>query len=713
MFMKRGKAQTESVDMFAGMDDDDTSTAVAKPSKRVAELEHIIETLDTLFEVGDDCINPVTGEVVLDNEYDALKKELWDLNPNSRIFKSVTSSKSKVRGKKVIHDPPMTSINKCNGTEAEKSTIFIKWIRDAQEPIPIQERPKALDSHLKQNFCMSYKHDGIAVSLEYERGVLKRAGLRSKSGMDGIDVTDKMMFVQGVPQMLAVNETCIIRGELETTYQEYQRQCDILGDNAKANPRAHTAGSLNLKDLDEFKTRGIRFIAYNIIGLEKKYYVTEIQRAAWAQKVLGLNYVKTFPFTWDMLKVMEQNHRKIDFAVDGVVISVNNLTYQQLCGTTGGKKTGNPKGKLAWKFADEKREVVVNKIVWQTGRTGNVTPVLQFDGVQLEGTTVVKCTAHNVGIIRTNKIGIGSRIEVIKSGKIIPKINKVVEAKGRVIVPKDCPSCRGPLNEEEGSDNALALVCTNKDCPAQNIKALNHWLTVLGVKGISESTITKLMEAGFLQKRSDYYKINADDLMNNGFTMRTALLIEARIHMIPEPEQIKDTVPLVDAIKKAVRQKKQIPLDKFFAAFGMDGAGKEVGRILMKQFGDFDKIRKMGEAELLDVDGIGPITAKSIVEFFEANADEINELLKYIELTVPKQGGKLKGTAFVLSGTLDGGKQKWKDAIESAGGEVKGSVGKSVSYLVAGEGSGSKSDKAKKLGIKIINEQELEKLLNG
>ena len=674
--------------------------------KRVKELEKIIKALDTAFEKGEDCINPLTGEVVLDNEYDALKAELFKLAPKSKIFTTVTASSAKVSGDKVIHNPPMTSINKCNGTEDEKEKILRKWIADAELSIPAKER-----GDLERNFCMSFKHDGIACSLEYENGTLIRAGLRSKSGKDGINVTEKTRYIEGIPQTLPSSFTCIIRGELETTISEFDRVSAELGEDAKANPRAHTAGSMNLKTAKAIKGRGLRFIAYNII-MDNPPYKTEIERAKCATDILGINYVKTVPFSMKKLELFESQHRRLDFMVDGVVVSVNNLEYQEDCGTSGDKDTGNPKGKLAWKFKDEIKETIVTTVVWQTGRTGNVTPVLMINPVQLEGTTVAKCTAHNVGIIKSNKIGIGSKVEIIKSGKIIPKLYRVVEAKGSVDIPKNCPSCGDGLLEVDGYDGALSLVCDNADCPAQGIKNLYHYLKTLGCKGVAESTINKLSDAGLLLKRSDFYKLTLGTLLNHGITERTAVLILARIWMIPSPEQEKDNVVLKDKLKKI--DKITVPMEKFIASFGMDGAGKEVGRLLSKKYRDFDVIRNLTTDDLESVPGIGFITAKSVTEFFTRNKKEIDELLKFVTLEAPAgKSGKFDGKKFVLSGSMDMGKDYWKEQIENQGGEIKTSVSKKVHFVVAGPGSGAKSEKATELGIPILEEEELEAMLKG
>jgi DNA ligase (NAD+) len=682
--------------------------------KRIKELEKIIIALDTAFEKGDDCINPITKEVVLDNEYDALKRELETLCPESKIFQTVTASTAKNDGKKIIHDPPMTSINKCNGTEKEKDSILHKFFDDCLKVdniTPMSDR-KSWPYWLKCFFVMSYKHDGLALSCEYEKGELKRVGLRSKSGMDGINVTDKAQYIAGIPQKLSQPVTCKVRGEVETTIGTFNRVNASLSDkDQKANPRAYTAGSMGQKTAEKMKDRGLRFTAYNVVDIENPPYKTEIERAKWTSR-LGFHFVKTVPFTYDMLKTFEDNHRRLNFMVDGAVISVNNLALQEALGKTGSKATGNPKGKIAFKFKDEVKNAVVKDIVWQTGRTGNITPVLIFDGIQLEGTTVSRCTAHNLGMIKSNNIGIGSKIEIIKSGKIIPKIHKVVDAKGSANIPTECPTCSGNLEVDKGSDGAEALVCKNSKCSAQNVKNLNHWMKILGVKGIAGSTIEKLIDAGVVQTPGDFYRLTVNGLIDVGFTKRTAVLIVARAWMVNGPENIKDDNLIIDAIKGHKASKIKIPLAKFFAAFGMKNAGKEAGRILEQKVGNWDKIKNLTESELLAFDGIGPTMAKEIVQYFKENKDMVEDVEQYFRIDAKVIKGKFGGKNFVLSGSLEGGKDFWRDEIEAKGGTVKSSVSKKTDYLIAGDGSGSKSDKANELNIPILTVDELEDLLN-
>jgi DNA ligase (NAD+) len=716
-------AKVEEIDMFSGNAPQKTLPKTLNDS-RVKELEHIIETLDTLFELGEECVNPITGEVVSDNEYDALRKELFQLSPNSPAFLDVTLSTREAIGKKIVHNPPMTSISKCNGTEEEKQEILLKWFKDC---LPKDVKPMKFGDDkrviLLDFFSMSMKLDGIAISLEYEKGVLKRAGLRSKTGKDGIDVTDKAIYIDGIPKTLPVDITCKIRGELLTPIDVFEkknkefRERKEKGEKVRVftNARAYTAGSMNLKmdkeGAKEFKDRGIGFIAYNVVGLENPPYKGEVGRSRWIISTLKMPSVPTDHFSFATIEKWENKHRNLPFMTDGIVISVDNLEKQKELGTHGKSDTGNPKGKIAWKFKDEIKEVMVDQVVWQTGRIGNITPVLIFNGVQLEGTTVSRCTAHNVGIIKTNKIGRGSTVKIIKSGKIIPKLKEVVKARGKVNIPTACPSCGGDVKEVEGSNDALALVCKNSLCPAQNIKNLNHFLTRLGVKGIAESTIDKLVELGLVQKPGDFYKLYMIDLMDAGITERTAWLIIARIWMVHEPEQIKDGKELAKAIKQKINKRIPIPANIFFSAFGIKNAGREAGRILASKYDSWKDIKKATEKELQSMDGIGPIMAKEIVAFFENNESMIEDVEINFDIQFAKQSGGLDGKMFVLSGSLDGGKSKWKKAIEEAGGVVKSSVGKRISYLVAGEGSGSKSDKAKELGVSIISVEELQKML--
>lgn len=677
----------------------------------IKRLETIIKTLDTAYHTtGEECRNPFTNEIITDNEYDQLKKKLKQLDPNNEIFTTVFASQEELIGNKIVHNPPMTSISKCNGIQEEKEETLLKWMRDCITNYDINNFEQAEKNNC---FSMSYKHDGIALSLEYENGKLMRAGLRSKSGVDGIDCTAKAKVIKGIPTILSKPLTLTIRGEIETDIKTFAEKNTTLPEkDRKTNPRAYTAGAMNRKTAAEMKDMGLRFIAYNILNFQNPPYKTEIERAKWAEEILGVNFVKTIPFTFKHLNAFEQVHRQLDFMVDGVVISINDLNAQVDLGTHGNRASANPKGKIAWKFADEIKTAIVTSIEWQTGRTGTITPVLNFDGIQLEGTTVSKCTAHNLGIIKKNKIGIGSKIAIIKSGKIIPKIKEIIEAKGEVLIPNTCPTCGEDTREIEGCNSTESLICDNINCPAQNVQNLDHYLKRIGVKGIAESTIAKLCESELVEEPADFYKLTLEDLINIGFKERSATLILARIRMVNAPEQEKDNNFLQLFIHKIKDKKISIKLETLIAALGIDGAGRELGRILAENYNNFEEIRALTIEQLSSHDGIGHITASNVVKYFQENNDKIDRLLNYIRLEVTKKKtGNLEGKQICLSGIFPGGKNKWKKIIEDNGGKVTSSVSKKIDYLVASDGSGSKSDKARKFNIPIITVDDLEKMI--
>ena len=446
----------------------------------IKKLEEIIKTLDTLYHKGDDCVHPYTLEIISDNQYDALRKKLFDLCPNSKIFNTITAEDAQNNKNRIVHSPPMTSINKCNGSKIEKKNILDKWIKDCGQ---IEE-----DS----DYSMNYKLDGIALSLNYKNGILQSAGLRSKSGIDGQDITDKTEYIEGILQQLPLNINCTIRGEVLTpisVFEEKNKELEEKNEKTYSNARAYSAGALNHKTISKMKDKGLRFVAYNILNFKDAPYKTEIERAKWAENKLKIDFVKTISFDRKTLEILEENHKKLDYMIDGCVLSVNNLEMQEKLGKTGNRENGNPKGKIAFKFADEVKKTVVKDIIWQTGRVGSISPVLILKPIELEGTCVKRCTAHNLGLLLENRIGMGSEIEIIKSGKIIPKIHKVITTSEELNIPEHCPSCGSPTEIKDGNNDSKSLVCNNIDCPAQNIKTFDHYFKSLNIKGIDEKGI--------------------------------------------------------------------------------------------------------------------------------------------------------------------------------------------------------------------------------
>tara|TARA_Y100000310_G_scaffold233979_2_gene236866 strand:- start:3402 stop:5504 length:2103 start_codon:yes stop_codon:yes gene_type:complete len=676
-------------------------------------LERVITHLDTLYEQGEDCIHPDTGDAVADSKYDEYKDKLKRLRPDSEIFKSVTASKVEADVSLVQHDPPMTSISKINGEDDEKEKMLHKWLQDLV--------PKDWGSGY---FVMGYKHDGVACALYYEEGKLVRAALRPRDGINGESIIDNVKFVEGVPIELPEKITCSIRGELECPISVFNslNGSDAVGGRQFANPRNYTAGSIRqFKDVRKTRARKLKFTAYAIENLDNPPYKTEIERAEWCVKTLGIPFVPLRIFSKLRLAEMEEKSVDLDFEVDGIVISVNDLEAQEQLGRHGDQTTGNPKGKIAWKFKDEIAKVIVRNIRWQAGRTGKLTPVLEFDGVQLEGTTVTQCTAHNAGVVMQHEIEQGVQIELKKSGKIIPKFERVVSKRTSdksfgLDVPV-CPSCNivDVRTRESGSKKdgnwTCEFVCVNEECPAKQVGSLVHYLTTMGVKGLSTSVTSKLVEMGLVKNRADFYSLNSVQLVEADIRQRTALLTIARIWMVRNPEKIKDNVKLSDEILKAIRQRVTVPVETFIAALGIVGAGKGTARALASHFkGDFDKIRKATKEELIAVEDVGEKTAGLLVDFFASHKHEIDDLGNFVEVEAPKIG-KLSGKTFVFTGSFPGGKTPHQKAVADLGGKVGTSVSKKTDYVVVGADAGAKEKKADELSIPKISLEELKEML--
>lgn len=694
----------------------------------VAELEALIIALDTLYEAGDECINPITGKIVPDNEYDALRKRLAEIAPNSSILKEITASELKQHSKKVTHNPPMTSISKAIGPLDEKTDTLADFIDKVKKELNYQESEEKF-------LVQAYKRDGVAVALYYEKGKLVRAGLRPRNGTEGEDVTENVKNVEGIAQELwehdndgkptkFLNITCCIRGEIECKKSVFRKivedwQNPVYGlDSEPKNPRNYAAGSIRqFSNPLVTKERKLSFTAYSILGMSFK---TEIERAKYCNARLKIPFVQVRPFRWQDLQKLEDLANKLDYEVDGVVISVNNLEDAEQMGTHGNTPTGNPKAKIAWKFAEESAIVEIESIEWTPGRTGKLTPVCKFrDPVQLDGTTVSQCTGHSLGFMDgSSKASLGeitkwTEVRIIKSGKIIPKIIEIIKPWGYSSTsdfPEKCPSCNSKLEIRQG-DEGKDLVCNNEFCGVRAVAKLTHYLSTLGVKGIADSIVTKLLDEKLVQYPDEFYNLKVNKLEEIGYTKRQALLIVARLYMHEDPAHATDEEleKFIDDMYEAEKPLK-IPAWQFFAALGIPTAGKTAGQALVNHFGTFEAIQAATLEQLQEVEGLGQITAESVFHFMKEYDGMISYLLNVIA-TEGKKQGKLSGKTFVLSGGFPQGKQFWEKKVQNLGAVVSGSVSKNTSFVVIGTDAGSKADKAKQLNIPTLSLNELEKML--
>ena len=694
----------------------------------ISKVEDAIVALDISFNDGQDPI--FDGRVVSNTDYDLMRNWLRSKKPRSAALALIDNARLDPNATTFKHVPAFVSLNKINHEkEAAKYAELIEWLKERQKDIN-WDNFDITDNYtgIMPMFTQAYKIDGVAGRIYYEEGKLVKAGLRPHDGDDGEDVSKNVKYIQCIPEYLPKPYTLSITGEFYVTISDFHKINKKLfekGEKLRANPRAATVSGIR-QFLDPKKTKEgrVRFIGYSIENFEGKLpYKDEMHRAKWCNTVLGVPFLQVRPFRVQDLKAMEENVPNLDYEVDGVVISVRNLEEQEQCGRHGRSSIANPKGKVAWKFQEQSADVKVKNIIWQVGRTGRIVPVLIFDGVILAGTTVTRATAHNFGFLERNRIGIGTIVKIIKSGKIIPKVIGVVKyhmtenfMQTYNWYPNTCPCCAGKVAIQVGGkvkgskEQNKDLQCLNAKCGARNIAGLCHYLQTFGVKGIAESIAGDLIQQG-VDTWSDLYQLTVTELSEAGLSHRQALLTIAAIHMISNPSRIKSNDLLTIEIAKAQKKRKKVKAAKLIAALGIPNIAEGTGDILINHFKTIDNLLNAHLHQLAAIPDIGMVKADSIVTFFDENDDKIQRLLKHLDIELPAQGN-LSDTVFVLSGTLPQSKEYWKARIEEQGGIVKTSVGRGTHYLVAGPGSGSKSEKAEEMGIKIIDTEQLEKMLN-
>ena len=675
------------------------------------QLEEIIEVLDTLYDEGQDCINPIDGKEVSDPEYDCFRPRLKKLRPDSRIFTTPSATKRKVQGAMIKHDPPMVSIEKANGSDRRER--LAKFLQESMTRAGYTSKVhNKRDNTDHAIFAQSYKRDGVAVAIKWEKGELVSAGLRPRDGVNGEDVTANIIHVQGVPQTLPLPLDIEIRGELECQIATFKKVNDSLtaaGEDTYANPRMFTSGTIRkMKDADPKRIANLNFTGYIVIGHHDPDLVTAIQQAKWVNKTLKVNFVRKEPFRGSQLLVMEKNAATLPYEVDGVVVEVNNFEDCEQLGTHGDNPIGNPRGKMAWKFNERDYAATVKNIRWQTGRTGRVTPVLEFDAVLIDGTNVVNCTASNLGIVKGLGLGLAAKITIIKSGKIIPKIYSVKKKAPKVGHPDKCPSCGSTLSVVPGGGTSticgkevdvMDLVCKSDACPAQNIQAFSHYLKTIGCKGVGGAKIDQLLSAGAVQRFGDFYNLTTGQLQKAGFSERQSVLILASIWKLRSPEKERDNKALLKKICKAQGKGLKVSMQMFIESLGIPQSGKGTARRLADTFGTMDSLFDATKDELLAVDDVGPKTADSLFSFFAAKKNDIKYMMQFVKIEAPATG-PLAGMTFVFTGGFDGGKKKWQYLVESNGGKIGSSVSKKTDYVVIGTDAGSKETKARELNQK-------------
>jgi DNA ligase (NAD+) len=648
--------------------------------------------------------------IISDAEYDQLLQELRRLeeahpelitpdSPTQRI-----GAPPRPEFRKVIHPVPMTSLS--NAFNEEDMRAWLARIRRLlPEDLPAEELA----------FVVEPKFDGLAVALTYETGILVRGATRG-DGIEGEDVTENLRTVKSIPLRIPVApdgppapERMEVRGEVYlpiADFNQLNQEQMAKGERLYANPRNAAAGSVRQLDSRITARRRLAFFAYAIGYLEGGPSFISHWEALMYLKELGFPVSQDIRRTHDFEEVLrfirEWGERRdhLPYEADGVVIKVDSLVLQQRLGIVGNA----PRWAIAYKFPPREATTRVLSIEVNVGRTGVLTPYAVLEPVNVGGVTVRQATLHNFEDLMRKDIRVGDTVIVVRAGEVIPQVVKpILERRPPdskpYAMPTHCPSCGEPVVKPEGE---VAVYCVNAACPAQLVRRVEHFVSrgAMDIVGFGERIAEQLIEAGLIHDVSDIYSLK-----------------DKREHLL-QLEGFGEKK--VDNLLKAIEASKQQPLERLVTALGIRGVGNIVAKTLVEHFPSLDALAAATEEELQRVEGIGPEIARSVVDWFARPRHQ--EVLRKLRAAgvrteaapraVAEGAAPLRGLTFVITGTLPTlSRDQARALIEAAGGKVTDSVSRKTDYLVLGENPGSKLEKARELGIKIIDEATLRQMI--
>jgi DNA ligase (NAD+) len=668
-----------------------------KAAERASKLRAEIEEHNRRYYVED-------APTISDAEYDALFRELEALEREYPSLKSPDSPTQRVGGapvaafETVTHRVPMLSIG--NAFTTEEAEAFDRRVREAlgADVVEYEAEPK---------------FDGLAVSLAYENGALKGGGTRG-DGYTGENVTANLKTIGAIPLRLGngrnVPPYVEVRGEVLMLKRDFERLNEAQtarGEKTFVNPRNAAAGALRQLDPKMTAKRKLTFFAYGIGAVE---WGPRQRPPATQSALLELLASLHLPVTREraavrgvagLLKYYQRIGDRRDglpYQIDGVVYKVNDLAQQQRLGFV----SRAPRFALAHKFPAEEMSTEVVGIEVQVGRTGALTPVAKLKPVFVGGVTVTNATLHNEDEVRRKDVRIGDTVIVRRAGDVIPEVVRTLVEKRpkgarEFTMPRKCPECGSAVVRLP--DEAVARCSGGLVCPAQRKGLLLHFASrrAMDIEGLGDKLVDQLVDGGIVHTPADLYKLGVVAL--------------AELERMAE-KSAANVVGAIDGSRKTT-------LARFIYALGIRHVGEETAKDLARHFGKLDALISADEAALLSVEDVGPVLAESIHQFFaEAHNREVIAQLRAAGVQWPESepkrvaARKLQGLTFVLTGTLPTlTRDEAKDLIESQGGKVASSVSKKTSYVVAGTDPGSKLDRATELGVAIIDEQELRKLV--
>lgn len=639
----------------------------------------------------------LNAPVISDYEYDQLFDELKSLeaqhpelitpdSPTQRVGNELTGG-----FKEVAHSVPMLSLE--NTYSSEEIYEFDKRVKKESEDSP--------------EYVVELKIDGTAVALTYRNGKLFQGSTRG-NGNTGDDITHNVRTIKSVPLVLQkTNDESLlnieVRGEVFLPKKSFE-QCNIerekAGEPLFANPRNAAAGSLKNLNPEVTSKRGLDiFIHTSPYPIKNTHYEALKTMEKIGFKINPETKVcKNIEEVVDFCNSWEDRRKNLPYEVDGMVIKVNSFDMQRKLGATG----KNPKWAIAYKFPATEVTTILEDILLQVGRTGIITPVARLKPILLAGSTISRATLHNADEISRKDIRIGDTVFIKKGGEVIPEVIKPVTenrtGKEKIFkMPDNCPVCKEKLVKYE---NEVAWRCENLQCPAQTQRRIEYFVSknAMSIEDLGEKVVSRLMDAGFIKNAVDIYKLKD----------RRAELIE--LDRMGEKS--------VDNLLAEIEKSKNIELEHLIFALGIRHIGVHTAKLLAKSFTGIDELKSATLEELTEIREIGEIVAKAIIDFFksEENCEIIEELRKAgVKLYRDKKvsiGEKFTNKTFVLTGTLAGfTRDEVTEIIEKEGGRVSSSVSAKTNFVLAGEATGSKYDKAKKLGVKIITEEEFREMI--
>jgi DNA ligase (NAD+) len=636
-----------------------------------------------------------------DQEFDQLMRQLKDLEAGHPDLITPDSPTQRVGGKpregfvKVRHSSAMLSLDNTYSEDELRG-----WERRVHE----------LSGRKDVDYVCELKLDGMSLSLGYDDGHLVR-GITRGDGTVGEDVTLNVRTVRSVPlsipkeklQKADIPANFEVRGELlmpTAAFKKLNQERERAGLATFANPRNFTAGTVRQLDATITAQRPLDFFAYQLLQNGRTYFdrhwkTLEALDAAGFKVNKARKLVHSIDEVWDFIQQWEPKRESLPYEIDGIVVKVDRTALQDELGFTGKA----PRWAIAYKYAARAGITKLENVRWQVGRTGKLTPVAELAPVPIGGTTVRNATLHNMDEIGRLGVKIGDYVQVERGGDVIPKVAKVIDNKDHprgtqeIEAPEKCPICGTKVVRTEGE---VDFRCVNANCPAKLLGTILHFASrgVMNIDGMGDALVTQLTERGLVKNVADIYRLTKADLLSL------------------ERFADKSAQNILDEIENS----KKLPLERVIYGLGIRMVGERTAQFLAEHFGAMEALANASVEELQSVNEVGPKIAESIAEFFSnpANRELVKRLEKAgLQFTGEKKerGTKLAGKTFVLTGTLAKyTRDEAKKMIEDAGGKVTGSVSKKTDYVVAGADAGSKLDKAKELGVPVIDEAAMEKL---